>query len=253
MAFPGRQGGPPAGGRAVGRTPAPPGPVDGGVRFSEQPVPTCVAKAHDWIFKIFKAVYTLRDPHLSHLGLEYNCIGLINSFSFRSKVEAGTQRCKSNTNPLWAPILRTIKTKSSAAAAAPHKTLGKHAQRAANQPASLGAQLPLKMCGQGGGPTPAGGQVEVGRGQNLSSRAESWAAAWRNSRGHTHSPGAQREWRPRQKSNRAKPIAPARTRLRAPQKERAGLGECWREEKNEKRREKKRKWGKKKMGLGRER
>lgn len=185
MAFPGRQGGPPAGGRAVGRTPAPPGPVDGGVRFHEQPVPTCVAKTHDWIFKFLKAVYALRDPHLSHLGLEYNCIGLINSFSFSSKVEAGTQRCKSNTNPLWAPILRTIKTKSSAAAAAPHKTLGKHAERAANQPASVGAQLPLKMCGQGGGPTPAGGQVEVGRGQNLSLRAESWAAAWRNSRGHT--------------------------------------------------------------------
>lgn len=103
------------------------------------------------------------------LGLQYNCIDLINSFSLRSEVEAGAQGCKSDANPLWAPILWTIKTKSAAAAAAaaPHKTLGKHPERAANQPAGRGA-TGLKMCRQGGGPTPAGGQVEVGRGQNPS-------------------------------------------------------------------------------------
>jgi hypothetical protein len=55
-------------------------------------------------------------------------------------VEAGAQGCKSNTNPLWAPILCTIKTKSAAAAAAAqHKTLGKHPERVANRRAGWGA------------------------------------------------------------------------------------------------------------------
>lgn len=52
-----------------------------------------------------------------------------------------------------------------AVAAAPHKTLGKHPERAAYQPAGRGATW-VKNVPEGGSPTPAGGQVEVGRGQN---------------------------------------------------------------------------------------
>lgn len=63
-----------------------------------------------WIY-FLKCLCTSRASPF-HLGLQYNCIDLINSFSFRSKVEVGAQGCKSNANPLWAPILWTIKTKS---------------------------------------------------------------------------------------------------------------------------------------------
>lgn len=71
-------------------------------------------------------------------------------------MEAAAQGCKSNTNPLWAPILWTIKTKGSAAAAAAvpagHKTLGKHPERAANQLAGWGTTQAETVCRQGGGP-----------------------------------------------------------------------------------------------------
>ena len=136
--FPGRQGGSRAGGPALAVR-----PVDTSL-VSEQPVPICVPKAKmrlDFFFFLFKAVCALEEPHPSHLGLEDNCIGLINSFSFPSKVEAGAQGYKLNANPLWAPILWTTKTKSAAAgaAAAPHKTLGKHPEPAATQRAGRGA------------------------------------------------------------------------------------------------------------------
>lgn len=168
-----------------------------------------------WIIFFFKAVCSLQEPHASHLGPECNCTGLINSFSFPSKVEAGARGYKLNANPLWARILWAIKTKS-AAAAAPHQTLRSRAEPAASQPAGWGApraqNVPARSC-----PTPAGGQVEGGQGQNPPVRAGSRAAAWRNSRGHTRpAPGARREWRPRQKSSRTKPIAPAGTGRRAP-------------------------------------
>lgn len=157
MPFPDSQGGLEPGGSRHGPRPGQPGPV-GRVRVGEQPDPTCVTKAEAklrldfYLFIYFKAVCALQELHPSHLRLEYNCIGLTSSYSFRSKVEAGTHRCKSNTNPLWAPILRIIKTKS-AAAAAPHKTLGKHPERAANQPAGWGA-IPAKNVPAGRRPHP---------------------------------------------------------------------------------------------------
>lgn len=149
-----------------------------------------------FFFFFFKAVCALQELHLSHLGLEYNCIGLISSYSFRSKVEAGTQRCKSNTNPLWAPILRIIKTKS-AAAAAPHKTLGKHPERAANQPAGWGA-IPAKNVPAGRRPHPC--RWTGGGSQGSKSILKGWrlGCCVAQLQG-AHSPRAQREWRPRQK------------------------------------------------------
>lgn len=102
-----------------------PFPETPGAPWPGDTVPTCVPKAKmcAWIFFdfFFKAVCALQEPHLSHLGLEYNCAVLINSFSFPSEVEAGAHGYKLNTNPLWARILRTIKTKSTAAGGRRHR------------------------------------------------------------------------------------------------------------------------------------
>lgn len=84
--------------------------------------------------------------------------------------------------------------------------------------------------------------MEVVRDQNPSLKARGWAAAWRSSRGHTR-PAPSGNGALAKKSNRTKPIAPAGTGLRAPQKEWVGLGEFGRDEENEKGREKRRKWG----------
>lgn len=158
MPFPDSQGGLELGGHAIGRALGSRALLaeSGSATSQTQPASPRPKPSYAWIFIYlfiyFKAVCALQELHPSHLRLEYNCIGLTSSHSFRSKVEAGTHRCKSKANPLWAPILRIIKTKS-AAAAAPHKTLGKHPERAANQPAGWGA-IPAKNVPAGRRPHP---------------------------------------------------------------------------------------------------
>ena len=137
-----------------------------------------------FFFFFFKAVCVLQEPRPFHLGLEHNCTGLINSSSFRSKVEAAAQGCKSNPNPLWAPILWTIKTKSSAAAVpAGHKTLGKHPERAAKQLAGWGTtRAETVRAGRRRRPCRWAGGGRQGSKSIL--KGGSWAAARRDSRGH---------------------------------------------------------------------
>lgn len=137
------------------------------------------------------------------MGLEHNCTGLINSFSFRSKVEAAAQECKSNTNPLSAPILWTIKTKSSAAAVpAGHKTPGKHPERAANQLAGCGTTR-AETAQAGRRPRPC--RWTGGGWQGSKSTLKDWKLRRCEARLQgAHSPCAGREWRPRQKSHQTK-------------------------------------------------
>lgn len=181
----------------------------------------------------------LQELHPSHSGLEYNRIALISSYSFLPKVEAGTQRCKSNTNPLWAPILRIIKTKS-AAAAAPHKTLGKHPERAANQPAGWGA-IPAKNVPAGRRPHPCRWTGVGSQGSKSILKGWKLGCCVAQLQGRTR-PAPSGNGALAKKSNRTKPIAPAGTGLRAPRKEWVGLGEFGRDDENEKGREKRRKW-----------
>ena len=126
-----------------------------------------------------------------------------NSFSFRSKVEAAAQECKSNTNPLWAPILWTIKTKSSAAAVpAGHKTPGKHPERAANQLAGCGTTR-AETVQAGRRPRPC--RWTGGGWQGSKSTLKDWKLRRCEARLQgAHSPCAGREWRPRQKSHQTK-------------------------------------------------
>ena len=170
------------------------------------------------------------------MGLEHNCTGLINSFSFRSKVEAAAQGCKSNTSPLWAPILWTIKTKSSAAAAAVpagHKTLGKHPERAANQLAGWGTTR-AETVQAGRRPRPCRWTGGGWQGSKSILKTGSWAAARRDSRGHTRpAPGGNGALA--KKATKQKPTAQAGTGLRDPPEEWVGETRCAGERQNEKR------------------
>ena len=187
------------------------------------------------------------------MGLEHNCTGLINSFSFRSKVEAAAQGCKSNTNPLWAPILWTIKTKSSAAAVpAGHKTLGKRPERAANQLAGWGTTR-AETVQAGRRPRPCRWTGGGWQGSKSILKTGSWAAARRDSRGHTRpAPGGNGALA--KKATKQKPTARAGTGLRDPPEEWVGETGCAGERMRRGRRERKRigregrKWGEKAGG-----
>ena len=166
-----------------------------------------------------------QEPRPFHLGLEHNCTGLINSSSFRSKVEAAAQGCKSNPNPLWAPILWTIKTKSSAAAVpAGHKTLGKHPERAAKQLAGWGTtRAETVRAGRRRRPCRWAGGGRQGSKSIL--KGGSWAAARRDSRGHARpAPGGNGALA--KKATKQNPTARAGTGLRDPPEEWAGETGC---------------------------